>query len=141
MARRQVYHDEEILLWYESAIGKENVRRANKGLVALSELDLLRIVLARFAGLPVIHDVDLGVVRGSKDGFWTPPKTATKRAAKKTTTSDMTTPPHGGRSKKAPAKDTTSNMTTRPHGGKTAAKRTSKKAPATAQRWTPPHGG
>ena len=103
MARRQVYHDEEILQWYENAIDRENVRREQKGLVALNELDLLRIVLARFAGLPVTHDVDLGVVRGSKDGFWTPPKT-----------------------KKDPAKQ---------------AKRTSKKAPATAERWTPPHGG
>lgn len=112
MARRQVYHDEEILQWYEGAIDRENVRRKQKGLVPLSGLDLLRIVLARFAGLPVTHDVDLGVVRGAKDGFWTPPK-----AAKKATTSDMTTPPHGGR------------------------KAAAKKAPTTANMWTPPHGG
>lgn len=109
MARRQVYHDEEILQWYETAIDRENVRRKEKGLVALSGLDLLRIVLARFAGFPVTHDVDLGAVRGSKDGFWTPPKTAkktttskkasakkAKRTTKKTSTSDMWTPPHGG---------------------------------------------
>ena len=149
MARRQVYHDEELLQWYENAIKQENVRRANKGLVALSELDLLRIVLARYAGLPVTHDVDLGLVRGSKDGFWTPPK-----AAKKTSTSDMTTPPHGGRAKKAPAKRTAkkapakqADMTTPPHGGrskaaakKAPAKRTTKKG-TTSTMWTPPHGG
>jgi len=62
----------------EDAIDVENVRRAGKGLVALSGTDLLRIVLSRFVQLPVTHDVDLAVVRGTKEGFWKAPKIAPK---------------------------------------------------------------
>lgn len=105
---------DDLLQWYDSAAEKLSAQRAKKGLKAISGTELLKIVLARIAGLPVAHDVDLDAI-----------KQAGKRAAKKGTTADMTTPPHGGRSaKKATAK-----------------KATAKKAPATDERWTRPHGG
>ena len=78
MARRQVNVPEEIMQRLEDAIDLENVRRAGKGLVALSGTDLMRIVLSRFVQLPVTHDVDLAAVRETKDGFWKAPKSEPK---------------------------------------------------------------
>ena len=102
---------------YKATAKVLNAELAQKGLKPIKPTELMRIVMARIVGLPVSHDIEIDAVT----------EAAKKAPAKQ--------------AKKAPAKDTTSNMTTRPHGGKTAAKRTSKKAPATAERWTPPHGG
>ncbi len=106
---------------YKATAKVLNAELAQKGLKPIKPTELMRIVMARAVSLPVSHDVEIDAVTEAA-------KKAPAKQAKRT-------------SKKAPAKDTTSNMTTRPHGGKTAAKRTSKKAPATAERWTPPHGG
>lgn len=85
MARRQVHVPEEIMQGLEDAIDVENSRRATKGLVPLSGTDLMRIILSRFVQLPVTHDVDLAVVRGTKDGFWKAPKIAMKGRSKAAT--------------------------------------------------------
>ena len=87
-ARRQVHIPEELLQWYENAIDRENADRAKRRLVPLSGTDLLRIVLARFAGFPVTHDLDLDAIQA---------KSAVKMAPMKTTARKTTT-------KKAPTK-------------------------------------
>lgn len=116
MAVKLARFDDDLVSWYENAAKHENAIRLKKGLKPIKWIDLLRVVVARYAGLPVAHELDL-------DGI----QRRAKRTAKQAPASDMTTPPHGGRSKKAPAK------------------RKSKKAPAkktsTSEMWTPPHGG
>jgi hypothetical protein len=119
MPAKQARFDDALVSWYENAAKNENAIRRKKGLKPLAWVELLRVVAERFAGLPASHDVDLDAV-----------KRRAKRAAKKAaTTSDMWTPPHGGKTaeKKAPAKR--------------AKKSTAKDAPTASDRWTRPHGG
>jgi hypothetical protein len=127
MPAKQARFDDALVSWYENAAKNENAIRLKKGLKPLAWVDLLRVVAERFAGLPASHDVDLeGAQRRAK-------RAAKKSAAKNApTTSDMTTPPHGG---KTAAKKGTTTWTVR------TKKRTAKKAPTASDRWTRPHGG
>ena len=132
---------------YKATAKVLNAELAQKGLKPIKPTELMRIVMARIVGLPVSHDIEIDAVTEAakkapaKQAKKAPAKQAKKAPAKAKKAPAKAKKAPAKQAKKAPAKDTTSNMTTRPHGGKTAAKRTSKKAPATAERWTPPHGG
>jgi hypothetical protein len=119
----------DILERLDEAAELENAERRRAGLAPITRHELMRDLLARFVGLPMLHDFDLGAIRarlGLPAEMWTPPHggTTTKARAKKKASLTMEDPPHGGTTTKRVKKPRT------PEGGK----------PADFS-WTPPHGG